>query len=270
MLRPTVPTRRELLDRAEARLRARGGEEGAVEASRCFLRAMMVGIEDTSVVPDELVARVSEFLKIEVSELVSNPALRRATTRPPASDFPLQSPPGERRRRVLFLGRSDAARLPMIDAVARTTLADDADVRAASLTPAPHDPRTLRVLRHAGYPTETLVPRTVTVDDLSWADLVVTVGGERTDWEKLIPRTTPHQHELVDDPVALARAVAEGDEHEPFRAVLRAIERTVAALRPPRSSRIPAAPAAPALRPSWSRLPAVEEAPPSPKGKARA
>lgn len=258
-MRVIVPTRRELLERAEARLRARGGEEGAVEASRCFLRAMMVGLDDNTKVPDDLVARVSEFLKLDLSELVSTPALRRASTRPPPNSVPLQSPPGERRRRVLFLGRADGARLAMFDAVARAMLMDEADVRAASLTPVAHDARTLRVLRHAGYATDALHPRAVTVDDLSWADLVVTVGGDRTDWEKLIPRCTPHQHEMIDEPIGLARAITEGDELEPFRAVLRVIERTVSVLRPPRSSRIPAAPA---LRPSWSRIPtATEDAP---------
>ena len=234
-----------------------------MEASRCFLRAMLMGIDESAPVPDDLVARVGEFLKLDLSELSSTPALRRVSTRPPASSYPLQNAPGERRRRVLFLGRSDAARVAMFDAVSRAVLADEADVRAASLTPAAHDPRTLRVLRHAGYSTDALSPRAVTVDDLSWADLVVTVGGEREDWEKFLPRSTPHQHELLDEPIALSRALAgEQDELEPFRSVLRAIERSVTVLRPPRSSRIPAAPQ---LRPSWSKLPIADEPPESAK-----
>ncbi len=256
-----VLTRRELMERAEARLRSRGGEEGSVEASRCFLRAMLASIDESAAVPDDLVARVGEFLKIDLTE---NAALRRASTRPPPSSFPLQAPPGERRRRVLFLGRNDSARIVMLEAVARSLLTDDADIRAASLTPVAPDPRTIRVLRHAGYATEVVSPRGVTVDDLSWADLVVTVGGEREDWERLLPRTTPHQHELVEDPVALARSLGSGDELEPFRSSLRAIERACALLRPPRSSRIPSAPA---LRPSWSKLPALrpsdDDPPPS-------
>jgi protein-tyrosine-phosphatase len=262
----TVPTRRELLERAEARLRARGGEEGTVEASRCFLRAMMVGLDDNARVSDELLSRVSEFLKIELSDLVTNPALRRASTRPPTNSFPLQSTPGERRPPGGFLGRADGARVAMFDAVARAMLTDEADVRAASLTPAAHDARTLRVLRHAGYATDALHPRAVTVDDLSWADLVVTVGGDRTDWEKLIPRSTPHQHETIEEPISLARAASGADELEPFRAVLRVIERTVSVLRPPRSSRIPAAPS---LRPSWSRIPVATEDPPPVSNRPR-
>jgi len=257
-------TRRELMERAEARLRARGGEEGSVEASRCFLRAMLVTIDDAAQVPEDLVARVGEFLKIDFNELSIPPALRRASTRPPPSSFPLQAPPGERRRRVLFLGRSDGARVAMFEAVARTTLESEADVRAASLTTVALDPRAMRVLRHAGYSTDTLVARPVTVDDLSWADIVVTVGGEREDWERFLPRTTPHQHEVVEDPIALARSVGSADELEPFRSSLRSIERACALLRPPRSSRIPAAPS---LRPSWSKVPAVlpsdDEPPPS-------
>jgi protein-tyrosine-phosphatase len=245
------------MEKAEARLRARGGEEGSVEASRCFLRAMLSTIDEGAAVPADLVSRVSEFLKIDLND---NPALRRASTRPPPSSFPLQAPPGERRRRVLFLGRQDSARIVMLEAVARTVLADDADVRAASLTPAAVDPRSIRVLRHAGYATEVVSPRSDTVDDLSRADLVVKVGGEREDWERFLPRTTPHQHESIDDPV---RAQA-GDELEPFRAALRAIERACTQLKPPRSSRMPAAPS---LRPSWSKLQAVrpsdDDPPPS-------
>ena len=228
-----------------------------MEASRCFLRAMLMGIDDISAVPPELVARVSEFLKIDVAELVAPPALRRISTRPPPSSFPLQNAPGERRKRVLFLGRTDGARIAMFDAVARTSLSGDVDVRAASLTPAAHDPRALRVLRHAGYATEAVLPRAVTVDDLSWADLVVTVGAALDDWERFLPRSTIHQHEVIDDPLALARALASADDElEPFRAVLRVVERTIVALRPPRTS----------LRPSYSRLPVadIEPAQPAP------
>ncbi len=242
------------MERAEARLRARGGEEGALEASRCFLRAMLSAIDEQADVPEDLVSRVGEFLKIDFSELSPKPALRRTSTRPPPSSFPLQAPPGERRRRVLFLGRQDSVRVAMFEAVARALLADDADVRAASLTPAATDPRAVRVLRHAGYATEQLSARAVTVDDLSWTDLVVTIGGDREEWERYIPRSTPHQHEQVDDPVALARSVDPADELEPFRSSLRAVERVVTQLRPPRSSRIPAAPA---LRASWPKIQAA-------------
>jgi protein-tyrosine-phosphatase len=255
-----VLTRRELMERAEARLRTRGGEEGAVEASRCFLRAMLASLDESAPVPDDLVARVGEFLKIDLTE---HAALRRASTRPPPSSFPLQAGPGERRRRVLFLGRNDSARVAMFEAVARAVLADDADVRAASLTPIATDPRTIRVLRHAGYATEVLSPRAVTVDDLSWADLVVTVGGEREDWERFLPRSTPHQHEVVEDPVALARSLSPVDELEPFRSSLRSVERSCALLRPPRSSRMPAAPAS--IRPSWSKI-AIRPADDEPTG----
>ena len=165
---------------------------------------------------------------------------------------------------MLFLGRQDSARIAMFDAVARSILATDADVRAASLTPMAADPRTLRVLRHAGYATDVISPRAVTVDDLSWADLVVTVGGERDDWERFLPRTTPHQHEQIDDPVAAARTLQPVDELEPFRASLRVVERACTLLRPPRSTRVPTSPA---LRPSWTKLPAIrlpdDEPPPS-------
>jgi protein-tyrosine-phosphatase len=236
-------TRRDLMERAESRLRARGGpnaDEGALEASRCFLRAMLIGIDEQAPVPPDLVARVGEFLKIDVAELITPPALRRISTRPPPSSVPLMTAPGERRRRVLFLGRSDGARVAMFDAVARAMLASDVDVRTAALTPVAHDPRSLRVLRHAGYATELTHPRAVTVDDLSWADMVVTVGGEREVWEKFLPRSTPHQHEAIDDPIALARSLTgDSDELEPFRSTLRAVERAITQLRPPRVSRIP-------------------------------
>ncbi len=263
-------TRREMMERVDARLRARsssekGEDDSGIEASRCFLRAMLVGIEDAAPVPDALVSRVSEFLKIDVEDLVGTSALRRASTRPPPSSVSLQAPPGERRRRVLFLGRSDAARIPMVDAVARTQLADEVEIRAAAIAPVAFDARALRVLRHAGYATDVLGPRALTVDDLSWADVVVTISGEREDWERFLPRTLPHQHEAVDDPIALMRAAKEGrisevDELEPFRGVLRAVERLLATMRPPRSSRMPAAP--PSVRPP--RLGSLR-APPAPR-----
>jgi protein-tyrosine-phosphatase len=251
-----MPTRRELMDRAEARLRARSAsaDEEGIEASRCFLRAMLTSVDDHELVPDDLVARVCEFLKIDPNELSGTPALNRRSTRPPAST--MSGAPGERPRRVLFLGRSDGARLVMIDAVARATLAGEVDVRTAAISPVAFDARALRALRHAGYSTEGLAPRPMTVDDLSWADVVVTVGGEREDWERFVPRSLAHQHEPLEDPVALAKNLdGTQDENEPFRGVLRAIERLVVVMRPPRSSRMPVAP--PSVRPSVPRMPAL-------------
>ncbi|MGZ3419327.1 MAG: arsenate-mycothiol transferase ArsC [Polyangiales bacterium] len=245
-----MPTRREIMDRAESRLRAKGGDEEGLEASRCFLRAMLTSVDDNAAVPQDLVARVAEFLKLDLDELMNGPTARRSA-RPPAANS-LAAPPGERPRRVLFLGRGDAARLVMIDAIARATLAGEVDVRAASVSPVPFDARALRALRHAGYSTEGLAPRPMTVDDLSWADVVVTLSGEREDWDRFVPRSIVHQHEPVEDPVPLAKdLVGSEDENEPFRAVLRAIERLVAVMRPPRSSRMPAA------RPSSPRMPAL-------------
>ncbi|MBI2388386.1 MAG: hypothetical protein HYV09_02105 [Deltaproteobacteria bacterium] len=246
-----MPTRRELMERADARLRTRGGEEGALEASRCFLRAMLMGIDDGGAVPDDLVARVGEFLAIDHGELMG--AAARPSTRPPPSSVMLQAVPGERLRRVLVLGRGDGGRVAMLDAVGRTMLVEEAELRAACLAPVAYDPRALRVLRLAGYATEGLGPRAVTVDDLTWADLVITVGGERDMWERFLPRSMPHQHEPIDDPIALTRGLSgEDDEHEAFRLALRVVERVLSALRPPRSSRLPVAP--PSIRPSRSRI----------------
>lgn len=243
------------MDRAENRLRARReGDEEGLEASRCFLRAMLTAVADHEQVPEDLVARVSEFLKLDLDELTNGPNSRRSARPPPMSS--LAAPPGERPRRVLFLGRSDAARLVMIDAIARATLAGEVDVRAAALSPVAFDPRAIRALRHAGYSTESIAPRPMTVDDLSWADVVVTIGGEREDWDRFVPRSIAHQHEPVEDPIVLAKdLVGSEDENEPFRSVLRAIERLVAVMRPPRSSRMPAA--APSVRPSNPRMPAL-------------
>ncbi len=202
---------------------------------------MLIGVDEDAVVPDELIARVSEFLRIEADDLSGPPVSRRASTRPPPPS--LKAAPGERRRRLLFLGRSDAARVAICEAVARASLGDEAEVRAASLTPAAPDPRAIRALRHAGYPTDAIVSRAVTVEDLSWADLVVTLGGDRETWEKFLPRSIAHQHESLEDPVVRARDLAGSqDEDEPFRAAIRAVERVVVAMRPPRSSRVPALP----------------------------
>lgn len=234
-----MATRREVMERAEARLSTRADAEGSIEATRCFLRAMLVGIDEEGLVPDDLVARIADLLKIDRDELfgatLHAPALRRKSTRPPPSV-------GPRRQRILVLGRADAARLPMLEAVLRATFADEADVRGAALSPAPLDPRALRVLRLAGYATDALVPRALAVDDMTWGDLVVTVSGEREDWERLLPRNLEHVHELIDDPAAQARDLAEvDDQSEPYRSALRAIERLAGQLRAGRSVRIPAA-----------------------------
>jgi hypothetical protein len=130
------------------------------------------------------------------------------------------------------------------------------------------------VLRHAGYPTEGIVPRVLSVEDLSWADLVVTVSGEAEDWQRFLPRSMSHQHEAVDDPVSIAQAlVGSQDEDEPFRSVLRTLERIVLLMRPPRSSRMPVAaqastfagaappPFSGAARPSRGKLPALAARP---------
>jgi protein-tyrosine-phosphatase len=234
-----MATRREVMERAEARLSTRADAEGSIEATRCFLRAMLVGIDEEGAVPDDLVARIADLLKIDREELfgtpVHAPALRRKSTRPPPSV-------GPRRQRILVLGRADAARLPMLEAVLRATFADEADVRGAALSPAPLDPRALRVLRLAGYATDALVPRALAVDDMTWGDLVVTVSGEREDWERLLPRNLEHVHELIEDPAARARDLAEvDDQSEPYRSALRAIERLAGQLRAGRSVRLPAA-----------------------------
>lgn len=227
------------MDRAEARLTARADAEGSVEATRCFLRAMLVGIDEDGAVPDDLVARIADLLKIERDELFGPPpgstgaaSTRRLSTRPPSV--------GPRRRRILVLGRADAARLPMLEAIVRAAFAEEADVRGAALSPAPLDPRALRVLRLAGYATDALVPRALAVEDMTWSDLVVTVSGEREDWERLLPRNLEHVHDLIDDPAALARDLEEvDDQSEPYRATLRAIERLVEKLRGGRSTRMP-------------------------------
>lgn len=228
------------MDRAEARLTARADAEGSVEATRCFLRAMLVGIDEDGAVPDDLVARIADLLKIERDELFGAPpantvasSSRRLSTRPPPSV-------GPRRQRILVLGRADAARLPMLEAIVRAAFAEEADVRGAALSPAPLDPRALRVLRLAGYATDALVPRALAVEDMTWSDLVVTVSGEREDWERLLPRNLEHVHDLIDDPAALARDLQEADDQsEPYRATLRAIERLVERLRGGRSARMP-------------------------------
>lgn len=252
-----MPTRREVMDRAESRLRARASDEEGIEASRCFLRAMLSSVDEQSPVPDDLVSRVAEFLKLDLEDLVGSAAPRRSSVRP-SSSFPLAAPLGERPRRVLFLGRSDPSRVAMIDAIARAVLTGDVEVRAASLAPVPVDARAMRALRHAGYSTDGVLPRPVTVDDLSWADVVVTFGGEREDWERFVPRSLAHQHEPIEDPVALARELdGTSEENEPFRLVLRAIERLVGMMRPPRSSRMPSAPSIPVARPSIPRMPAL-------------
>lgn len=121
----------------------------------------------------------------------------------------------------------------MVEAVARVRPSDEAEVRAAAHQPVPPDGRAIRVLRQAGFPVDGLAPRIVTVADLAWADLVITVTGEREDWDRFIPRSTPREHELLPDPLKLS---SRSDDLEPFRITLRAVERLVAARLNRRSS----------------------------------
>jgi protein-tyrosine-phosphatase len=236
-----MPTRRELIERVTMRMRARGGE-GRVESSLCFLRALLVGVAEDAPVPAAVLSRVGEFLRIEEDDLEdveleppppSNPVRRssmRISTAPPA-----------RMIRVLFLGRGDSARLPMLDAVATARYAGIAEVRSASLAPAPIDPRAIKVLRHAGIETDHLVSRTVSVDDLSWADLVVTASGTREDWERFIPRSMAHQHHSIPDP-ELGVADPGADVHDSLRYTLRMVERVIESVKPVRPSRFPPPP----------------------------
>ena len=239
-------TRRELVERVDRQLRARNaaeGGEGSVEASMWFLRAMLMGIDDLGEVPDPLLARVGEFLKIDPTELTLDPGTRRPSTRPP-SVWPRgensQGPVSSRApRKVLFLGRGDAARLAMLDAIGRALLEGVAEVRSAAIAPVAFDARATKALRQAGYSSD-LSPRAVSVDDLSWADVVVTCSGEREDWERFIPRSIAHEHHLIDDPIAQARGLGpEDDEQDVFRNAVRMVERAIATMRPVRPSKMP-------------------------------
>jgi len=232
-------SRRDLVERVETRLRARSGDDG-IEASMCFLRAMLMGIDDEGSVPDALLARVGEFLKIDPTELTLDPVTRRPSTRPP-SVWPAP-PPSSRAamRKVLFLARSDGARLPMLEAIGRAMLEGVAEVRSAGIAPVAFDPRATKALRQAGYATETLTPRPVSVDDLSWADVVVTCGGEREDWERFIPRSIAHEHQNVEDPIPQAAELGPNDDElDVFRNAVRIIERLIVPMRPMRPSRLP-------------------------------
>lgn len=229
-----MPTRSELIDRVTSRVRARGGE-GRVEASLCFLRAILVGVGEQQPVPAAMLERVAEFLRLEPHELEDEgppPSnLRRSSLR-------ISTIPPERTTRVLLLGRSDPIRLPMLHAVALTRLSTVADVRGAEIGPVPLDARAIKVMRQAGFDTDRILPRPVTVDDLTWADLVVTVTGTQADWAKFLPRSIAHEHQPVADPSL--DALPEGvDPLEVLRQTLRQVERVVAGVRLARPSRFP-------------------------------
>jgi protein-tyrosine-phosphatase len=246
-----VTTRRELIDRVTTRMRLRGGE-GRVEASLCFLRALLVGIVDDAEVPTAVLGRVTEFLKIEddLDDVELDPP---APPGPRRSSMRISTAPPSRPTRLLFLGRSDSARLPMLDAVATAKLAGIAEVRSASIAPAQIDARVIKVLRHAGMETDHLSARTVSVDDLSWADIVVTYSGSREDWERYLPRSIAHEHFPVADP-ELEKLAPDADAFDILRQSLRTIERVVAGVRPARPSRFPPAPPTGiALSPSTSQ-----------------
>jgi len=252
-----MPSRRQLVERAESVLRARGdADEDGAEATRCFLRAMLAGIGEDDEVPGSLVARIADLLRIEVLALsrTIEPAPASRPSAPPAALR--QSSTGI--RRVLLLGRSDGERLPLTEGVARSML-DDAEVRAAAVSPAPYDARALKALRQAGYATDGLSARALSVDDLTWAELVLTVSGDPAFWDRTLPRSTPREHLSIDEP-----AVLEGqlDDLECFRVALRQVERAVAPLRSLRASRMSSRiPAAMPTRTSSSAMRAVARAP---------
>ena len=191
-----MPTRREIIERVTSRIRMRGGE-GRVEASLCFLRAMLVGLTDEQEVTPSMLERVGEFLRVDPHELEDD-SLQSNPRR--NSSMRISSIPAARLTRILLLGRGDSTRLPMLHAVASARYVEIADLRWASITPVPIDPHALKVLRQAGYPTAHLAPRGVSVDDMAWADLVVTVTGAREEWERFIPRSIAHEHTLCPTP----------------------------------------------------------------------
>ena len=251
-----MPSRRELIERVTARMRQRGGE-GRVEASLCFLRALLVGVGDDQHVPDEMLERVSEFLRIEPQELEVEPPHRRSSLR-------ISTVPPARMTRVLFLGRSDPMRLPMFDAVGGARFSGIAEVRAAAIAPVAIDARAIKVLRHAGIETDHLAARSVSVDDLAWADIVVTFEGTREEWERFIPRSIAHEHHPVIDPMTEIDSLDEkADALDTLRYTLRSVERVIAAVRPARPSRFPAPAPLPPMSPSSGRLPTMPPPPAS-------
>lgn len=245
-----MPTRSELIDRVTSRVRARGGE-GRVEASLCFLRAILVGVGEDQQVPTTMLERVAEFLRLEPQELEDDQPppsnLRRSSLR-------ISTIPPERMTRVLLLGRSDPVRLPMLHAVANARLSTVAEIRAASIGPAPVDARIVKVLRQAGYDTDRVLPRPVTVDDLTWADLVVTMTGTIIEWAKFLPRSIAHEHQPVADPSL--DSLREGqDPLDVLRQTLRNVERVVGNIRLARPSRFPSGQMGAVKMPPPPRLP---------------
>ncbi|GAC1522171.1 MAG: hypothetical protein NVS3B10_22600 [Polyangiales bacterium] len=233
-VRIAMPTRRELIERVTSRVRARSGED-RLESSLSFLSALLVGITEVHAVPPAMLERVGEFLRVEPHELGDEP--------PPSnprrnSSLRISSIPPPRPTRILLLGRGDPARMPMLHAVATARYSEIAEVRWASIAPVAVDARVLKVLRQAGYATAHLAPRTVSVDDMAWADLVVTATGTREEWERFIPRSIAHEHQPVPAP-ALPELAADADPLEALRQTLRHVERAIAAVRPARPSRFP-------------------------------
>jgi protein-tyrosine-phosphatase len=231
-------------------LQGRGdAEDEGAEATRCFLRAMLAGIGEDQEVPGALVGRIADLLRIDVLALSTHESsgASRASSRPAAPRASTD------KRKVLVVGRGDGERLPLCEGVARSML-DDAVVRAACASPINYDPRALKALRQAGYATDGLLSRPLSVDDLAWAELVLTVGGDRAYWERTLPRSTPREHLVVDEPQALADEL---DDLESFRVTLRQVERSIAPLRNLRPSRVPSRMPPPIRRTSSSTMRAV-------------
>jgi protein-tyrosine-phosphatase len=199
------------------------------------LRAILVGVGEEQPVPTPMLERVAEFLRLDPQELEDEQppqsSLRRSSLR-------ISTIPPERMTRILLLGRSDAVRVPMLHAVASARWASVAEVRAASIAPSPVDARVVKVLRQAGFDTDKVLPRPVTVDDLTWADLVVTITGTRDEWAKFLPRSIAHEHQPVTDP-SLDSLREGADPLDVLRHTLRNVERVVGGIRLARPSRFP-------------------------------
>jgi hypothetical protein len=230
-------TRRLLVERAESVLRARSddADEGGAEATRCFLRAMLAGLDDDATVPASLVGRIAELLRIDVGTLLPGTPSEPSAMRPSSHPTAVRPTASADARRILLLARADGERLALCEGVARVVL-DEATVRAAAMSPVPYDARALKTLRQAGYATDGLVARSLSVDDLAWAELIVTVGGDGAGWDRMLPRTTAREHIAFDEPSARASDL---DELESYRRQLRHIERALAPLRGSRGTRSP-------------------------------
>ncbi|WRP17164.1 arsenate reductase ArsC [Carboxydochorda subterranea] len=139
---------------------------------------------------------------------------------------PFASPvPEEPRVRILFVCTGNSARSQMAEGFGRALGEGIAEARSAGLEPKGLHPYAVRAMAEVGIDISQQRSKLLSMEDIRWADVVVTLCGDARDRCPVLPPGTRSYHWPLPDPAA-ARG-SEADVLAVFRAVRDEIERDV-------------------------------------------